>query len=871
MSSVYQPQGFLPSILNYASLPGDAVMNTIAGRRSAAGNNILDFLLGPAHVVLPESIAPHFTKPEENVSGGDLVGLHEPGALKTLADMGIGAALNPLSYVSFGAGAGVKIAGQTIAGAGKTLDPLTLAGRLADTGATKGADLVDSFLAKRRVAATDRGATPARDALERAKLSVNQTMGWGKIDPLWEDHIKQAHASGQIAAEAGTKHVSKLFAGTTEAEQNAIGDAFDAVDHATGKPIVMTGTTVKDRLAALATANKGLRLPVMEKIAAGLHDLNITQTRNAIKAGALETQPGDNLMESYLHRIVRMPQKLGPDVELPSVSNGFKSRKLDTPEDLQTFLANPANAEVGYERNALRRSMARAADQGQFITQGSIGKAINENMPSTVPWTSLKNSREMANEVIGGIAKADPLTAGRLADTLNGMPGRKGLFLNTLASSNRYLKPAMVFGLGVPKVGSNIRNRAGMIWQILGSDIPASEKWKVATSAIPDLLRSADEAWAPLFSGGGKRRFFNPDSISKDIDAYEHAISASKGDMFAAKEMLKKYDPILESAVSHGVLDGFVRTEDLIKDAATGNNKWTDIIDAPSKWFQGIEQRGRLALYKGLRAKDWSAERAAKEVREAFLDYSVSGVKNRTLRDIIPFAQFMTKSIPQQAKLLSNHPLAATAIAPLFGQDPDHPVSPYMTNQSRVALGKESNGDYAYLTGFGLPTEALNAIPLSGNDVMQNVVGASHPFLKTAAAATFGIDPHFGTPFGSYDKTPITGTHSEFGRNYNMLASTGLLAPIEGPVSMANTIMNDKVSPGARAADLFSGAHIAQVDEDQAMRQIMDQQLRSNPNVKKYTAYFQQGEHDPQVDALLTGLADAKKRAKAKAQAAGAL
>jgi hypothetical protein len=231
----------------------------------------------------------------------------------------------------------------------------------------------------------------------------------------------------------------------------------------------------------------------------------------------------------------------------------------------------------------------------------------------------------------------------------------------------------------------------------------------------------------------------------------------------------------------------------------------------------------------------------------------------------------MLKAIPQQAKFLSRTPAVAAGLNPLFGNDPDHPVSPYMSNQSRVALGKNENGTYGYLTGFGLPVEALNSIPMSASDVSQRIVGATQPLIKTGVAAVFNQDPFFQTPFGSYAKDPITGENSTFGRYYNMLAGTGLIEPIAGPLRMLRTATDSKHSGTARAIDLLSGAHIADVDEDLATRQILDSALKSNPNVVKYSTYYQPGEHDPEVDALIHGLADAKARLKAKAQAAAVL
>lgn len=871
MLSPYQSSGALPSFLNWGSEPGEVVRNYLAGRKGAAGNNALDFLLGPAHMVLPESVLPHFSGPEDKLSGGELVGLHEPGWGKTIADIGIGTVTDPLSLLTFGKGKGIGVLGKTIAGAGKTLDPLTVSMEAAKGLGNKGIDLADQFLGKSAHSTVT--TTPVRDYATKLGAGFRSATGWQDILPEAEAAMDAARGTGHIASSSGTSEVARMFQGVNPAEEVALGQYLHQIhiDPVLGAQVLPADKIL--RMQELQKLHPDMRPAVMDRALADMDALSQTQTKNAMGIGAIAPGPIAPVVDQYLARQHTLPMEWKEgSAKTSSQANFEHSRTLDTPEKLADFINKTPGAQT--ELNARKLMMDRAAGQGRLMERAELKNSILQQYPNGMK-TAIQNGTAsdtaIMKETLKDIAKVSPDTASRLHTALYGMEAR-GNVTQLLATVNSHVKPIMVSGAVIPKVGSILRNRFGMPMQAIaeeGANLGDIAKLANPATMVNDVLHGLDDAYAHVWG----KKFLPADKLSAQIGKIEDALKNSKGDMDAVNASLAN-DPTLLEAVNHGVLDGYVNSEQLLKKTgASGMKKMvTDIYNAPSEAFQVVEQRGRLSYYLNLRARGVAASKAAKDSAEAFYRYPVTSEGNRTLRDVIPFAQFMLKAIPQQAKFLSRVPAAAIALNPLFANDPDHPVNPYMQDQSRIAMGKNDDGTYGYLTGFGLPVEALNSIPLSGSDISRKIVGATQPLLKTGISAITGIDPYFQTPFGTYDKAPITGEHSTFGKYYNMAAGTGLIEPIAGPLRMLQTAANSKHGIGTRAVDLLSGAHISDVDEDLANRQIIDNALKGNSAVVKYSTYFQpNSQHDPEVEALIHGLADAKARIKAKQAAAATL
>ena len=291
----------------------------------------------------------------------------------------------------------------------------------------------------------------------------------------------------------------------------------------------------------------------------------------------------------------------------------------------------------------------------------------------------------------------------------------------------------------------------------------------------------------------------------------------------------------------------------------------------------------RLGQYMDLRRGGVSADSAARAVSDMYLDYSVAGVADRTVRDIIPFAAFLTRTIPQQFGALSRYGAYRSGVASVYGGERnDVTLPPWINEQANVPLGvNDADGNPIVAAGFGLPFESLNLIPSSATipelarAVRRSVVAQSSPVFKEAYAQISGRDPFFGSKTGSYDRTPQflqwfgAEERSETGRTIQNLRRVGLTAPLEPFIGQT-----DIIGRGARSAkegDLkgvsnevirfFTGARLQSVNEKQAVVQQLRERIETDPRVEAGEFLYTRSA-DPATKALLDAFKRAQKEAR---------
>jgi hypothetical protein len=260
---------------------------------------------------------------------------------------------------------------------------------------------------------------------------------------------------------------------------------------------------------------------------------------------------------------------------------------------------------------------------------------------------------------------------------------------------------------------------------------------------------------------------------------------------------------------------------------------------------------------------------AARNTRDALYDYNVSSAGNRAARDIIPFFQFTAKAIPQQIKFLGERGLGTTIATALAAAQPkeDQPVYPWMEGKLNIPFGTDSQGRARYISGLGLPVESLTSIPnLSGDfreagrELERNVVGASHPLLKSGWSVLSGHDPYFGTPTGSYRKNPAIlqamGMEPEgtFGKYFNLAKMTGLTQPVESTLQPLNMFSDDKGTVASDAADYLTGARLEAVDPALARQQQLTRTLEATPEISQMRTFYSRDKNDPKTQELLAEL-----------------
>ena len=894
MPDPFAPEGLLPSLLRAIDRPGQVIRNTARGNFGAAGRQLGAFAGDILDAPMPGDVIPDITQKQDYVDTSELVGLDEdtPWYIKTPVDIAGGIVTDPLSWFSFGASG---LAGQTgkqalrfgvpftkgteLAQFNQAMDPLSLVGRYTDKALTKGAQKIDEFNAGRTASSNIGGAIPkggVESAYEGAKAGVKRTMGWYDLTDDQKKVIAESTSAGSRSAKTWVDASRKALDGLSDAERTALGDAFDGLDWGTlgksdAKNVQIVTGDLEQRTRAIARKH-GLDENKLITRANELERISQAQWTEGLRTGVF-SGTGMRPQEYMQRKFVQLPKDLRPDIDeltdsgLPSA---VKNRKIDSSSDLADFLRTTPDA--AYERDAGRRMIERSMQQGRLVERAAIGQEFVKRGLVKSAVLANKHERKAVSDLITDAAQNEPDFAYLSKQIYDGMPPR-GAVTEALAKMNRLVKPAMVYGVVLPKMGSIVRNQLGMAWQAASTPgVKVTDLW----DSHKALMDAVNDGYGHFF-GLGKRA---GDSLGKDMDLIE-AAHAWAGQTGAGGDgvitwLTNQGRQDLADAARLGIMDGFVSSEDILREMTrtAGKTKWQSLYDAPGVVFQGVEQRGRLAAFKSMRDR-MSPELAAQQTKEAFLDYRISGGANRTLRDVIPFAQFAAQSIRQQGRALSTKPVIGVTAAQLFQQGDEDPVYPWMEDKSRVNMGLDEQGNPLWLTGLGLPVEALGMIPnLSGDlsdlskSLRQGALGSTQPLLKTAAALTTGRDPYFDTPFGSYEKLPIVGEAGDVGKYVNMFAGTGLLEPLGYGIARQVGTATDETKPGiARALDLVTGGKLVSVDPDLAEQRQIQDYLSGRPDIKTYQTYFKT-EEDPEFSSLMQSLREAKANVKAKREAA---
>ncbi len=517
---------------------------------------------------------------------------------------------------------------------------------------------------------------------------------------------------------------------------------------------------------------------------------------------------------------------------------------------------------------------------GRFSGKAVVGKSSNavtgltaEEKTKAREWLlsqEYKHADPLMRATAEAIARNLPGDEAEVAlHFLKGMEGRKGL-ARGLAALNSKFKPVAVYGAVVPKLGSITRNMTGGIWQKYSNP---EARGTISPKNIPAFMRD----WLASIEDGVEKltgkRLFTKNEFAQMDDAFK----ASVGDPRQALSLIK--DPTMRAAAEKGVFgNNFVDTEGLIMQAGkTGLRKFgADLYSYPGFMFRGAEQRLRYGLFKQLTQQGKSADDAARIVRDSFYDYTQSSVENRLARDSIPFAQFLFKSIPQQAKLMAEKPYLASAVGNAYAQGRDEPVLPQMEGKLNLPFGTDEEGNRQYLSSLGLPFESLSAIPnfsasplQAGRQIEQNIVGATSPLLKMAYAYTSGRDPMFGTAPGSYQK--VAGQDlGRVGGAINQLLGTGL-GPAVAAGQLASKVgqfSDPRTSLGELALNQLTGARVQSVDPNRAIEQRLQSLLERDPTIGQFRSFYSKGPDDTNADDLLSALQNAKQAIKAKQKAA---
>lgn len=844
-----EPQGAFLSFLDWIDKPGQVVRNSLKGNFSGAAKNFGDFLLDPIDAVLPGDWIPELAGKEDKVSGSQLIGVDEKEhpLLGFLSDVGVGTLTDPLTFLG----------GPLLRGAGK----VAKAGLEASPTVKKGVETVGAFARK--------------------------ATGLQRMSPETRKLVDRARAAMANEKRAGLDQARYALQGLDENELGIVGDVMDNLLWKNGKAEYLAKPADRTVLGASSSAPSAtdrvmlhpdvnpqnaerIRRAVDEVVKLGKAQkerpniFSVARSPESKDVGygvsatkRNEASLGGGLSDEYLMRQwtgqseeQKLAEALGQRPDQMGQSSSIKELKLETPEQINAY--REANPGVDFERNALKRSAARAEQQGTLAQRAELGKGLTDDSFAYA-------DPEARQKVMEKIAVLPPEERQVALDMFKGMEGR-GAFAKALNFGNGMFKKYAVYGALLPKVGSIVRNKIGGIYQSLANPEARSIAGGQAKRFGSDLADAFTQSFGPNKLSTGE--------LTKALDQVDAAFKAGGG---SSEGVLKQLPPELADAVRNGVMEGYVSSEDLIKEML-GNPKWQrakSIIDWPGKIFQGVEQRMRLGGFLDLLKQGKSAEDAARIVKDAFYDYATTSSAQRLASDMVPFWKFASKATAQTGQLIGEKPWVGVGLSQVM-QDRGDPVYPWLEGKTSIPIGADEEGNDQYITGLGLPFEAMNMIPNPsgsledfGRDVEKNLVGSANPLLKTAFSAISGEEPFFESQWGSYSKIPAFGEAGEGGQMYNKLAGTGMIQPIDSLLRTIDDATDPRHSYLERALDSLTGINIASVDPDRALQQQLQQELLHNPDIQQFRSFFDTT-GDPKAAALLQQYQEAKKKVKAK-------
>ena len=219
------------------------------------------------------------------------------------------------------------------------------------------------------------------------------------------------------------------------------------------------------------------------------------------------------------------------------------------------------------------------------------------------------------------------------------------------------------------------------------------------------------------------------------------------------------YQQIKETAEKLGVvgqpgyLDVMREVEKDIGKGAVGK-----LMDLPKNAMEITENRLRLPLFVDRLIKGDAPEQAAKEVFKFHFDYAPEGLapfEQNIMKRLLPFYRWPRGNIPLQLEQMVKQPGKYAALGKFVdnlqvdkekAKEEFQYLPPYMREGLPVRLG-EKNGFSQYLYGLGLPVEDINRLYKgSPRRTLASMVGELSPILKYPIEAATGQNLFTGEP-----------------------------------------------------------------------------------------------------------------------------
>ncbi len=602
-------QGAFSSVLNWIGRPGQVAKNVFTGNLEGAARQAGDFLLDPVDALIPGDVIPELSRPQDKIEGSQLLGLDEPWRkehplLNTLASLPVDIVTDPLTWTGFG---------PLAKGAGAI-------GKGAEAIATKlprGAEAVQAV----------------KDTAAMAGKGIRSVLGAQRITPEAEQAMSAAAVAKSNEAQAGLSAIKG-----SESLNSLIGDepkiVGDILDNFKWEGTKLTGALVPGLHAPglasavdLVTAHPGVNADNIERITKAVQDTIDIGQNQAKRPGIFnpESLPKEYLGRSYSGQTEEQAinEVLGQGASRLGMPGAAKGRSLEGADDVASFLEE--NPKVEYERNAIARLARRAQTQGTLAGRAEIGRKLLGDAFTLTDDTQHSALTEKIRDMAASADPVDQESAKVLHDAFHGLAPR-GPFTDTLAKVNRVVKPMMVYGFAVPKIGSIIRNKISGIWQ--AASTPAARG-----VALEQVKRLPSDLYGAVVDSLGLN--VGKDKLGQAGALIEDAFKQSKGAADNAAQFLEQSPGAggysgkdLASLVRSGAMSGFVSSEDLIKSiaASPAAAKWKSVTEWPARMFKGVEDRMRAGMALDLLKKGKTPEEIGKIVSDSMIPSRAQGI-----------------------------------------------------------------------------------------------------------------------------------------------------------------------------------------------------------------------------------------------------
>ena len=302
------------------------------------------------------------------------------------------------------------------------------------------------------------------------------------------------------------------------------------------------------------------------------------------------------------------------------------------------------------------------------------------------------------------------------------------------------------------------------------------ETYKVLTSdeATKGFLKIYDKAlgfwkgsvtgWFPAFhvrnSIGGifnnfiagvknPARYLQGDQIARGVKGTITTKLGTKYTYQQVKEIAEKLGVVGQP----GYLDVMREVEKDVGKGAVGK-----LMDLPKNAMEITENRLRLPLFVDRLIRGDAPEQAAKSVFQFHFDYAPEGLapfEQNIMKRLLPFYRWTRGNIPLQLEQMVKQPGKYAAIGKFVdnlqvdkekAKEEFQYLPPYMREGLPVRLG-EKNGFSQYLYGLGLPVEDINRLYKgSPRRTLASMVGELSPILKYPIEAATGQNLFTGEP-----------------------------------------------------------------------------------------------------------------------------